>query len=133
MLIPYELADKNIIKIDVSEEVAQVFADFRREEASYKRQLRRRKVVLTSALYEDEGWEATDSEVDILADYIAKEEKEELTAAIAQMSEADKEVIDYVYYKGKSAKEYAELKGISFQAVYKRLEKIYAKLKNILS
>lgn len=132
-LILYTTADGKTIEVEVTEAIAKLLADFQREDESYWRKMRRHNELSLDALSEDTEFEPIDPTADVEANYIEQEGKVELTAAINKLSKKDRELIETVYFEEVSAKDYAEKNGISFQAVYKRLVKIYEKLKNILS
>jgi len=128
MLVPYT-ADGNIIEVEVTEAVANLLADFIREDESYRRKMRRHNVISLDALYEDTEFEPVDITANVEENYIAQEERDELTAAIQTLKKKDGELIQTIYFDGVSAQDYAIKNGISFQAVYKRLVKIYDKIK----
>ncbi len=132
MLVPYELAKGKIIQIEVSEAVARLLADFKREDESYRRKMRRHNELSVDALREATEFEPLDITADVEQNYIEQEERNELNAAIAKLSKKDNALITAIYYNEVPAQEYAEQHGVSFQAVYKRLFKIYGKIKNIL-
>jgi RNA polymerase sigma factor (sigma-70 family) len=133
MLVSYELTDNKIIQVEVSESVAIALADFKREDDNYRRKMRRHNELSLDAMKDDTEFEPADFAADLEQNYIEQEERDELTAAVAKLPKADYDLIQAVYYDDITPQDYAVQKGISFQAVYKRLVKIFAKLKNILS
>jgi len=133
MTVPYTLANGKIIELEVSEAVARLLADFKREDENYRRKMRRHNEISLDALHDDTDFEPADPNANIEEDYIAQEEKYELRAAIQKLNKKDREFIQALYYDEVSAQDYAIQKKLTFQAVYKRLLKIYGKIKNILS
>ena len=133
MLVSYTTADGAVIELEVAEAIARVLVDFKREEDSYRRKMRRHNIVSLDALRDDTEFEPIDPNADVEANYIAQEERDELNAAVGTLSEKDCALITAIYREEVSAQDYATRNGISFQAVYKRLVKIYEKVKTILS
>ena len=60
-----------------------------------------------------------------------EEELNRLHYAISQLSEDQKRLIDYVYYKGYSLKAFAEIEGVDPSAITRRHQVILKKLKDI--
>lgn len=133
ILVLYTTADGKEVEVEVTEAIANLLADFQREDENYWRKMRRHNELSLDALSEDTEFEPVDQTADVEANYAEQEKNIELTTAINKLSKKDRELIETVYFKEVSAKDYAEKNGISFQAVYKRLIKIYEKLRNILS
>lgn len=133
MIVPYTLADGKIIELEVSEAVARLLADFKREDENYRRKMRRHNEISLDTLRDDTGFEPIDPNANIEENYIAQEERDELKAAIQELNEKDKKLIQAIYYDEVSAQDYAKQNKVSFQAVYKRLVNIYEKIKSVLS
>jgi len=133
ILVPYTLSDGTIIEVEVSEEVAETLAGFKREDESYRRKMRRHNLASLDEIMEQSGWEPLDLIADVEYDYILKEEWDELRVGISKLKPNDQEFINAIYFDEVTVKDYAARKNISLQAVYKRLEKIYKQLKNILT
>ena len=67
----------------------------------------------------------------ILCRETPEEELNRLHYAISQLSEDQKRLIDYVYYKGYSLKAFAEIEGVDPSAITRRHQVILKKLKDI--
>ena len=63
---------------------------------------------------------------------LEKEEAPELHKAICQLSEEDRLLVESIFFKGMSEREYAEKCGVFRNAVHKRKRRILGLLKNIL-
>lgn len=127
------MADGKIVEIEASEAIARVLADFKREDENYRRKMRRHNLISLDALRDETEFEPVDPNVNIEESLIAKEERSELTAALKTLDKKNRELIQTIYFNEIPVQEYAEKKGVSFQSVYKRLLKIYDKIKNILA
>ncbi|MCL2061141.1 MAG: sigma-70 family RNA polymerase sigma factor [Firmicutes bacterium] len=130
MKTPYKL-NGNLTEIEVNEEVAETLADFHREEKNYARKERWRKEVSIEALYAETGWEPQDETVDILGDYLAKEEVATLRCAIKQLNEKQQRLVQLYYYEQKTMPQIAKQLGVSKMAISKQLSVVHKDLKNI--
>lgn len=101
----YKLSDGKIAEIEVNSAVAELLANFKREDENAARNERRRNEVSLDDMYEKTGFELTDTSVNIETDYIANEEKETLLAAMAGLSEKQRQVVQLYYYEGKTIPE----------------------------
>jgi RNA polymerase sigma factor (sigma-70 family) len=129
MKTPYEFRDGKTAEIEVSSAVAEVLAGFAREDENEARNKRRRNEASIEAMYEETGWEAVDTTVNIEADYIASEEKETLLTAVEQLSEKQQRLVWLYYYEEKSSYEIATILGINQSNVIRQLETISKVLK----
>ena len=132
METPYRLAGGRIVEVETGAETAEQLAVFERKERSERRKARRRKDVSIEVLYEETGWELTDITVNIEADYIAKEERESLAAAVSGLSEKHRRLVRLKFYEQKTDAEIASLLGISRPAVTQQLGTIKTVLKKLL-
>lgn len=63
--------------------------------------------------------------------FLSELAKETLNQAIAKLNNEEKELINALFFEGKSERDYAKKKGVCRNAVHKRKIKILFKLKNI--
>ena len=59
-------------------------------------------------------------------------EREELLAAVARLERSEMEIIQGLFYEGKTERNLAQKYGLSQVAIHKRKQRILEKLKNIL-
>lgn len=128
----YKLSDGKIAEIEVNPAVAKLLTAFQREDESAARKRRRRKEVSIEAMNEETGWEPTDTSVNIETDFIVNEEKETLLAAIARLSDTQRQLIQFRYYEKKTVTEIAVILGIHHSNVIRQLETIHNALKKYL-
>ena len=85
--------------------------------------------------FKEDGVEILDRNVDLEMAYIEKEEwtsnQERLHKAISQLTPRQQEMVQMIYYEGKTEQEIADKYGITQQAVHNALKKILSRLKNI--
>lgn len=123
IIIKYKLADGQIVGVDVSREVAEALAEFDRKEASWNRKMRRHRVLSIEALSAESAWEPTDRTSNAEDGYIAAEERESVRKAFANLNKEQKQLIYTLYVLNISARELASRRHITYQAVYKQLNK----------
>ena len=125
----YKLADGKTAIVKVNPAVAELLAGYEREDENAERKERWRKEVSIEAMYEETGWEPTDTTVDIEGDYIAQEETDALLAAVAGLSDKQRRLIQFYYYEEKTTYEIAAILGVSQPAVHQQLTTIKTALK----
>ena len=85
--------------------------------------------------FKEAGVEILDRNVDLETAYIENEEwtsnQERLHKAILQLTPRQQEMVQMIYYEGKTEQEIANKYGITQQAVHNALKKILSRLKNI--
>ena len=85
--------------------------------------------------FKEDGVEIVDRSVDLEISYIENEEwtsnQERLHKAILQLTPRQQEMVQMIYYEGKTEQEIADKYGITQQAVHNALKKILIRLKNI--
>jgi len=128
----YKSVNEKTTEIEVSSAVADLLADFEREEKNAERNERRHNNASIDAMYEETGWEPTDTTVDIESDYIAKEKEESLLTAVARLSEKQQRLIRLYYYEEKTFREISKIMNVHFSCVQRQLETIHKKLKKLL-
>ena len=86
--------------------------------------------------FKDTGYEIENRELNVEADYIAEEtrqeQKEALHKAIKQLNPRQQEIVRLIYFEGKTQIEVANLYGVNKSAVSHSLERIYATLRKYL-
>ena len=83
--------------------------------------------------FKEDGVEIVDRSVDLEISYIENEEwtsnQERLHKAILQLTPRQQEMVQMIYYEGKTEHEIADKYGITQQAVHNALKKILSRLK----
>ena len=85
--------------------------------------------------FKEGGVEILDRNIDLETAYIEKEERtsnqERLHKAILQLTPRQQEIVQMLYFEGKTEQEIADKYAITQQAVHNALKKILSRLKNI--
>ena len=133
MKTPYKLFDGNTVELEVSPIIAEALADFEREDDNTARKERWRNEASIDAFFEETGWEPADTTVDIENDYLAREEKEILLAAVGRLSDKQQRLVRLRYYEEKTEHEIAVILGINQSNVHRQLETVQNTLKKYLA
>lgn len=80
----------------------------------------------------DEGVEVEDCNLDVEQSYIEKEEKQELHAAIKQLNPRQQQIVQLIYFEGKSQEEVRKLLGIAKSSMGEAMQRIHDSLKRFL-
>ena len=80
----------------------------------------------------DEGVDMEDRRLDVEQNYIAEEDKKELYAAIAQLTPRQKELVQLIYFEGKTQEQVAEILGVAQATISVTLERAIENLKKII-
>ena len=128
----YKTGNGQTAELEVSTAVAELLAGFDREDKNAARKERQRKETSLDAMYEETGFEPTDTSIDIETDYIAQEEKAALLAAVSELSEKQRRLVALYYYEEKTLREIGGILGVHFSCVQRQLETVHKKLKNLL-
>lgn len=80
----------------------------------------------------DDGIEIEDRRLDVEQNYIENEEKQELYAAIKQLTPMQQDIIRQIYFEDKSQEEVRKQLGIAKSSMSEALQRIYAILRKIL-
>ncbi|MCM1532396.1 MAG: sigma-70 family RNA polymerase sigma factor [Ruminococcus flavefaciens] len=121
-------------RVEVSEEIYRSYVQ--PEWQRKKRDYRSKEKVCVSSIegLSEKGFEIEDKTQDFETALIADEEHAEelsnLHAAIAQLSDRDRQIVQLYYFESKTQQEIASILGVSQQAVQKRLDRILERLKN---
>ncbi len=131
----YKVEGRKVKLVEVKneqEELAVKIAN--REFHRFEKQEKRAKAHYLSldSLMAD-GFEPADKGTDIESEYIKKEEEANLKKLLADvmknLTPRQKEMIQYVFYEGKSQSEVANIYGIDKSAVTKAMKRIYDTLR----
>lgn len=121
-------------KVEVSEEIYRAYVQPERKQRmrDYRAQ---EKVSFTSIeSLSDKGFEIEDKtqnfEVDLIENEVHAEELSKLHAAIEQLSERDRRVIQLYYFEGKTQQEIADILGLARTTVTELIARILLRLKN---
>ena len=128
----YKSTDGQATELEVNSAVAELLADFAREDRNAARKERWRNEVSLEAMQEETGWEPTDIDANIELDYIAAEEKDALLAAVSMLPDKQRRLVALYYYEEKTLREIGGILGVHFSCVQRRLETVHAQLKNLL-
>ena len=129
MTIIYTFADGTTSVVEVSEEIGNVIIDFNRKEDSADRRHRRHDCSLEAY---NVGDDLVASDEDIAANFIEKQDREQLYAAIQKLKPNQQDLISKLFFEGISQDEYARINGITKGAVSQRKEVAIKKLKLFL-
>lgn len=121
-------------RVEVSEQIYRAYVQPERKQRMREYRAKEKISVTSIEVLSEKGFELEDGTQDFESALIESEEQsEELTklhAAIAQLSERDRQIIQLYYFDGKTQQEIAALFGISQQALQKSLVRISIRLKN---
>ena len=79
------------------------------------------------------GYDEPDSKQDVEKNYIAEEEKAELYNAISRLTPRQQELVELIYFEGKTEQEVGDYYGVTHQAIHNAKRKIEAALKKLLT
>lgn len=130
--IKYTSTDGKTATIEVNSAVAELLADFEREDRNAARNKRRHNEISLDAMRGETGWEPADTAADIETVLIADEERQTLLAAVARLSDKQRRLVNLRYYEEKTEYEIAVLLGINQSNVHRQLNTIHNALKKIL-
>lgn len=132
MKTTYTLADGKTATIEVNSAVAELLEDFEREDKNAARNKRRHNEISIEALKDEIGWEPIDTAADIETVLIADEKKQTLLAAVARLSDKQRQLIHLRYYEEKTEYEIVAILGINQSNVHRQLNTIHNALKKLL-
>ena len=125
----YKTGNGQTAELEVSSAVATLLADFAREDRNAARKERQRKEVSIEAMYEEMGFELTDTAVDIETEYINNEEKDSLLAAVSALSDKQRLLIRLRYCEKKTESEIAVILRVNQSNIHRQLETIHKELR----
>ncbi len=123
-------------KVEVSEEIYRAYVQPERKQRM--REYRAKDSISVTSIegLSEKGFEIEDDSQDFVAALIESEEHSEelskLHAAIEQLSERDRRVVQLYYFEGKTQQEIAAILGIAKSTMSELLPRILLRLKNFL-
>ncbi len=123
-------------KVEVSEEIYRAYVQPERKQRM--REYRAKDSISVTSIegLSEKGFEIEDESQDFVAALIESEEHSEelskLHAAIEQLSERDRRVVQLYYFEGKTQQEIAVILGIAKSTMSELLPRILLRLKNFL-
>ena len=129
MKIKYESVTGEVMEIDVPNEVAEIFIEIEDSAKKQERKETRRHVSLS--VLESKGIQMSEN-TDIENHIIEVQKTEQLQEALKMLLSEQQKLIFKVFFCEKSIAEIAKEEGVTRQAIYERLNKIYRKLKEIM-
>lgn len=123
-------------KVEVSEEIYRAYVQPERKQRM--REYRAKDSISVTSIegLSEKGFEIEDETQDFVAALIENEEYSEelskLHAAIEQLSERDRRVVQLYYFEGKTQQEIAAILGIAKSTMSELLPRILLRLKNFL-
>ena len=125
--IQYFDGNKNI-PVEVSEEIAKALQELDSEEQRIKRKESRRQVASLEQLL-DEGLDFEENSNDRLTD----EQITKVRDALEHLTTDQQWLINQVFYENRTQADIARELGVSKAAITQRLERIFEKMKKVLS
>ncbi len=121
-------------KVEVSEEVYRAYVQPERKQRMREHRAKEKISVMSLEALSEKGFELEDGTQDFESGLIENEEHTEeiskLHAAIEQLSERDRQIVQLYFFESKTQQEIADVLGVSQQAVQKRLDKVLGRIKN---
>lgn len=129
MKIKYKFANGEISEIEVDEELGALLLDLDRQEYNNDHKETRRHVSLNGMTYEGGVFASYED----IAEIVEKaEEHEALRRAMASLSPGQRELLQQVYFEGRTITAIARAEGVSHVAILDRLKRIYKRLRKNL-
>lgn len=127
MKIKYEYLTGETVEIDVTDKIAEVAIELDRDiRNSNRKETRRHNSVEELA---EKGAQLADDRVDIHTDIEQQEMRQALHKALDNLLPQQRELIQKVFFEGKSISEIARFEGVDESSIRDRLKRIYKKLK----
>jgi len=128
MKVKYEFLTGEIVEVEVPNDIGEVSIELGRDTYnSDRRETRRHNSV---EKLQAQGIQMADGSVDLVSIIEKKETREALFDALDRLLPQQRELIQKVFFEGRSMVTVAEELGITKQACNGRLNKIYQRLKN---
>ncbi len=131
MKIKYEFVTGESIEIEVMDSVAEAAAAIDRDIKNNNR--RERRIHSSVEELAEKGIQVADDKVDIHSAVEEQEVRTTLHKALSQLLPQQKDLIQKVFFEGKSISEIARAEGVDESSIRDRLKRIYKKLKNFLN
>lgn len=123
-------------RVEVSEEIYRAYVQPERKQRMREYRVKDNISVTSIEGLSEKGFEIEDETQDFVAALIENEEYSEelskLHAAIEQLSERDRRVVQLYYFEGKTQQEIAAILGIAKSTMSELLSRILLRLKNFL-
>lgn len=126
---------KKTLKIETTNEIAQVYQNIQREEWRNDKAKKRHEQFSLNTLT-DAGMQFVDDESDVELQFIKQEERVEkskllihLQDAVGSLNPYQRKMVKMFFYQNKSYSEIGQALGVSKQAIHQRMETILKKLK----
>ncbi|CQR74997.1 RNA polymerase sigma factor [Sporomusa ovata DSM 2662] len=128
MKIKYEFVTGETVEIEVEENIGEVMAQIDRD--IYRSNRRETNKHNSVEALEDKGIQLADESMDIPFFIEQQEMREALHNAMDKLLPQQRELIQKVFFTGKSISEIARAEGVDESSIRDRLKRIYKKLKN---
>ena len=128
--ITYHFADGHIEELEVESEVADALKELDRQEYNNTQKETRRHTSLSVVEYEDERFAARNA--DVLEKTLHRMDAETLRRALPMLTPAQQDLVRRVFFLGERATDIAKTEEVTKQAIQRRLNKIYARLRKLL-
>lgn len=129
MKISYEFVTGEISEVEVDDALGEMLLDFDRQQYNNDHKETRRHVSLDGMGYEGELFASAD---DTEGAAERREDMARLFSAMKALSPAQRELVEKVYFEGRSCASIAAEEGVDKSAISHRLKRIHKKLKKIL-
>ena len=122
---------RNFSDVEVSEELGAVLAELDREEYNSNQAETRRHESLSN---NNDKWNTlVDKTVNVENEIICNFEYERLHKAMKQLLPQQQELVKKVFFQGFTVAEIASQENVDHEAIRRRFEKIYKKIKKVLN
>ena len=122
---------RNFSDVEVSEELGAVLAELDREEYNSNQAETRRHESLSN---NNDKWNTlVDKTVNVENEIICNFEYERLHKAMKQLLPQQQELVKKVFFQGFTVAEIARQENVDHEAIRRRFEKIYKKIKKVLN
>ena len=126
----YHFSNGETISIDVSDDWGEILIDLDRQEYNNDHKETRRHYSLEGKVYEGMDYAVEDSGLEAL--FAGPTDEECLRTAIQQLTPAQQEMVQAIYFENVSVNDYAARMGVTQSAISHRLQTVKKKLKKLL-
>ena len=128
--IMYRFADGHVEELKVEPEVADALKELDRQEYNNTQKETRRHTSLSAVEFEDERLTARNA--DVLEKTLHRMDAEALRRALPVLTPAQQDLVRRVFFLGERATDIAKTEEVTKQAIQRRLNKIYLRLRKFL-
>lgn len=125
--IRYIFSDGTTSEVEVSDELYTIHLEIVQQERRLHWRESRRQISLDNLT--EQGIDFADNAANPFADYIQKENMEQIRKAIAALLPEQQALVKQIFYEGKTITEIAKAEKVGKSAIANRLTRIYARLK----